>query len=59
MLQRPTLKDFTVWVVRTDCRPESEKLLIAVFGVFGELGLLMSEVNKGVWEDPAYTSFRI
>ncbi|KRA82558.1 hypothetical protein [Altererythrobacter sp. Root672] len=58
MLKRPTVKDFTAQVVRTDRRPESDKLRIAVLGVFGELGSLMSEIKKGVREGPSYTSFR-
>lgn len=58
MIQRTTIEDFTAQVVRTDRRPESDKLRIAVLGVFGELGSLMSEIKKGVREGPAYISFR-
>lgn len=58
MIQNPTVKDFTTQVVRTDRRPESEKIRIAVLGVFGELGSLMSEIKKSAREGPSYTSFR-
>lgn len=58
MSNAPTVKDFTEQVARTDRRPESEKLRIAVLGVFGELGSLMSEIKKGVREGPSYTSYR-
>ncbi len=57
MLLRPTIKDFTAQVVRTDRRPESDKLRIAVLGVFGELGSLMSEIKKGAREGSSYASF--
>lgn len=54
----PTVRDFTHQVERTDRRPETDKLRIAVLGIFGELGSLMSEIKKGVREGPSYTSFR-
>lgn len=58
MLQSPTIRDCTAQVIRTDRRPEPDQLRIAVLGVFGELGSLMSEIKKGVREGPSYTSFR-
>jgi hypothetical protein len=58
MRDNPSIRDFTEQVQRTDRRPESDKLRIAVLGVFGELGSLMSEIKKGVREGPSYTSFR-
>lgn len=58
MLKRPTVEDFTNQVIRTDRRPETDRLRIAVLGVFGELGSLMSEIKKGAREGPSYTSFR-
>lgn len=54
----PTLSDFTRQVERTDRRPNPDKLRLAVLGIFGELGSLMSEIKKGVREGPSYTSFR-
>lgn len=54
----PTVQEFTQQVIRTDRRPESEKLRIAVLGIFGELGSLMSEVKKGIREGPSYISYR-
>lgn len=54
----PTVKEFTQQVIRTDRRPASEKLRIAVLGIFGELGSLMSEVKKEVREGPSYISYR-
>lgn len=54
----PLVGEFTHQVTRTDRRPESEKLRIAVLGIFGELGSLMSEIKKGVREGPSYTSYR-
>jgi len=54
----PTVRDFTHQVERTDRRPEPDKLRIAVLGIFGELGSLMSEIKKGVRQGPSYTSFR-
>ena len=58
MADHPSVRDFTQQVERTDRRPEGEKLRIAVLGIFGELGSLMSEIKKGVREGPAYTSYR-
>lgn len=54
----PTVRDFTQQIIRTDRRPPSEKLRIAVLGIFGELGSLMSEVKKEVREGPSYVSYR-
>lgn len=53
-----TVEEFTRQIVRTDRRPEADKLRIAILGIFGELGSLMSEVKKGVREGPSYISFR-
>jgi NTP pyrophosphatase (non-canonical NTP hydrolase) len=58
MSQDPSIHDFIRQVERTDRRPESDKLRIAVLGIFGELGSLMSEIKKGIREGPAYTSYR-
>lgn len=58
MVKSPTIKEFVEQVERTDRRPETEKLRIAVLGVFGELGSLMSEIKKGAREGPSYVSFR-
>ncbi|MEC3912592.1 hypothetical protein U5A82_19570 [Sphingobium sp. CR2-8] len=58
MNQQPTILEFTRQVERTDRRPESDRLRIAVLGIFGELGSLMSEIKKGVREGPKYISFR-
>jgi NTP pyrophosphatase (non-canonical NTP hydrolase) len=58
MTRSPTFEEFTQQVVRTDRRPESNKLRIAVLGIFGELGSLMSEVKKEVREGPSYVSYR-
>lgn len=54
----PTVEEFTQQVVRTDRRPAPEKLRIAILGIFGELGSLMSEVKKGAREGPSYVSYR-
>jgi len=54
----PTVQEFTHQVIRTDRRPDPEKLRIAVLGIFGELGSLMSEIKKGVREGPSYVSYR-
>lgn len=58
MTEIPTIKEFVEQVERTDRRPDSEKLRIAVLGVFGELGSLMSEIKKGAREGASYVSFR-
>ena len=58
MATNPVVGEFTHQVMRTDRRPESDKLRIAVLGIFGELGSLMSEIKKGVREGPSYTSYR-
>lgn len=58
MTDRTTLDEFTVQIQRTDRRPPSDALRIAVLGVFGELGSLMSEIKKEVREGPSYVSFR-
>lgn len=53
-----TIGDFVLQISRTDRRPPSDALRIAVLGIFGELGSLMSEIKKEVREGPSYTSFR-
>jgi NTP pyrophosphatase (non-canonical NTP hydrolase) len=58
MSEEPTISEFTRQVERTDRRPELDRLRIAVLGIFGELGSLMSEIKKGVREGPKYISFR-
>lgn len=58
MSAEPSVQDFTRQVERTDRRPDPDKLRIAVLGIFGELGSLMSEIKKGVREGPSYTSFQ-
>lgn len=51
------LIDFQEQVVRTDRRPNKDKTRVAVMGVFGELGSLMSEFKKRAREGPSYQSF--
>ena len=51
------LRDFQEQVVRTDRRPNKDKTRVAVMGVFGELGSLMSEFKKRAREGPGYQSF--
>lgn len=58
MATEPTILEFTQQVARTDRRPESDKLRIAVLGIFGELGSLMSEIKKVAREGPSYVSFQ-
>lgn len=58
MIGQHTVGAFTLQITRTDRRPVSDALRIAVLGVFGELGSLMSEIKKEAREGPSYTSFR-
>ncbi|MES3083462.1 hypothetical protein [Sphingomonas faeni] len=51
-----TVGDFEMQIARTDRRPVSDALRIAVYGVFGELGSLMSEFKKKAREGASYTS---
>lgn len=51
-----TVGDFELQIARTDRRPVSDALRIAVYGVFGELGSLMSEFKKKAREGASYTS---
>jgi NTP pyrophosphatase (non-canonical NTP hydrolase) len=53
-----TLDSFALQITKTDKRPPSDALRIAVLGVFGELGSLMSEIKKEAREGPSYVSFR-
>jgi NTP pyrophosphatase (non-canonical NTP hydrolase) len=52
-----TLLEFQEQVTRTDRRPAREKTRVAVLGVFGELGSLMSEFKKRAREGAQYTSY--
>jgi NTP pyrophosphatase (non-canonical NTP hydrolase) len=53
-----SLADFAKQIARTDKRPSSDALRIAVLGLFGELGSLMSEVKKEIREGPSYLSYK-
>ena len=53
-----TIGEFTGLIARTDRRAPADALRIAVLGVFGELGSLMSEVKKEIREGPSYVSYR-
>jgi NTP pyrophosphatase (non-canonical NTP hydrolase) len=58
MSEAISIRDFADQIQRTDRRPGSDAMRIAVLGVFGELGSLMSEIKKEVREGPSYVSFR-
>ena len=53
-----TIGDFAEQISRTDRRPPADALRIAVLGIFGELGSLMSEVKKEIREGPSYLSYK-
>lgn len=57
-MEELTLEAFTLQISKTDKRPQSDALRIAVLGVFGELGSLMSEIKKVAREGQSYVSFR-
>ena len=58
-MSRPhTIGEFSLQITRTDRRSASDALRIAVLGVFGELGSLMSEVKKELREGPSYLSYK-
>lgn len=53
-----TIAGFAEQIARTDRRPPSDTLRIAILGIFGELGSLMSEVKKEIREGPSYLSYK-
>jgi len=53
----PTLQDYHRAVTATDRRPAVDALKIAVFGLFGETGSILSEIKKHAREGDAYRSF--
>lgn len=52
-----TVAEFEALVARTDRRPADQAKRIAVLGLFGELGSLVSEFKKKAREGDSYVSF--